>query len=109
MIVNPAGQVADGVLILPVVKDSVHQQAWVEVWNPEGIQAVSTRQKNNWFLEVSVPATAFPETAGNFPEQLRLQITRVNVSPPRGIFAWSPMLVATYDYDLSRLARLILE
>ena len=107
--VNPAGAVADGVMMVPVVHQGLHHSGWQEFWNPEGVRTAVVAGEKEWTAELALPAKIFPGLDLTAGKSIRMQIVRAGRSDPRGMYTWSPMLVEEYEYDLSRMGRLVLE
>jgi len=105
IMVNPSGQVADGVKVVPLVDRNLHRSAWYDFWNPPDIEAASHKAEDHWSLELAIPLAALGERDGN----VRAQFVRQNRSSHRGLYSWSPMLMESYEYDLARMGFLEFE
>jgi len=105
IMVNPAGQFADGVKVVPLVYRNLHRSAWYDFWSPSTVVAAAHKAADHWSVELAVPLDALVRRGGN----LRAQFIRRNRSAPGGLWAWSPMLVESYEYDLARMGTLVLE
>lgn len=105
IMVNPAGFIADGIKIVPVVYRNLHRSAWFPHWNGNGILAATHKRKADWTLELKIPLRELYING----QSVRAQFLRQNRSTRQGLWTWSPMLIESYEYDLDRMGTLLLQ